>query len=200
MDIIIVKHPRKGGVNMTKLGIAWLDRIETERHNLADETERNRANTASENLRNAELEEAKRHNATEEAEILRHNQEVENENLRAHMADEAIRRSQVTENMRHNLADEQNKLAQNLINQQYYNDQIRVKEIEANAKTTSAEASKTIAAAKKKEAKLKEEMQPYNKWSSVSDTARNFTSAYQTIKGGNIQAIGAIGSLIGAFL
>lgn len=168
---------------MTKLGISWLDKIENERHNMAEETERVRSNMASESLKSAELEEQRRHNTTEEAEILRHNQQVENENLRAHMADESIRRSQIAEQSRHNWVDEQNKAAQNFITQQYYTSQIKVKEQEAAAKTISAKASRTTANAKKTEVGLKQEMLPYEKWESTSRTLNNTTSAVGNLVG-----------------
>lgn len=85
---------------MTTLGLEWLKHRETQRHNLAGETETNRTNVVNEELkRNSNVETARANRANEGIK-----RESNAETRRSNLANEEIKRDANSENERHNLA------------------------------------------------------------------------------------------------
>lgn len=101
---------QKGG-DVTLNQIKYQELLETNRSNVARETETNRANLAGEALRERELAETNRHNVVTEQETYRSNLAREFETRRHNSETEDIQKLQAQEQARHNAATEANEAA-----------------------------------------------------------------------------------------
>lgn len=136
---------------MTQNEINYQRLIEDQRHNVASETETNRANLAGEGLRRDELIETNRSNVVRETETARANRAKEEEDRRSHLASEQIARQNAWTAYGNLLATQQHYNVSDQYLSTHYANQDYVGLLNANASLEQAHASTKNADTREKE-------------------------------------------------